>query len=187
MLLIPYSWCTLDWPILGKTLYLVSHSGITDNATTLPTRIGQSKMSCMCLVHDVIQLNSGSTWLPLFRVWRLINVSHPLHVFTSRLPNSGKNRVQVLLKLLPCDVRKYRSTTARQRAASRCQKKAVRIGLSCIRALIMFVSRHVTDPLVHHGHHFGRVVYAFCNVSALISNGLLRIGDLNGSMPDTSK
>ncbi|KAH6914628.1 hypothetical protein BKA70DRAFT_1382966 [Coprinopsis sp. MPI-PUGE-AT-0042] len=29
-----------------------------------------------------------------------------------------------------------------------------------------------TDPLVHHGRHFGRTVYAFVNIYALISNGL---------------
>jgi hypothetical protein len=28
------------------------------------------------------------------------------------------------------------------------------------------------DPLVHHGRHFGRTIYAFVNMSALIINGL---------------
>lgn len=37
--------------------------------------------------------------------------------------------------------------------------------------------RTVTDPLVHHGRHFGRVGYAFCNVKVLITNGLLRLAD----------
>ena len=35
----------------------------------------------------------------------------------------------------------------------------------------------VADPLVHHGRHFGRVGYAFCNVKVLITNGLLRMAD----------
>ena len=30
-----------------------------------------------------------------------------------------------------------------------------------------------SDPLVHHGRHFGRTVHAMCNVRALIGNGLL--------------
>ncbi|KAH6916530.1 hypothetical protein BKA70DRAFT_1419434 [Coprinopsis sp. MPI-PUGE-AT-0042] len=30
-----------------------------------------------------------------------------------------------------------------------------------------------TDPLVHHGRHFGRTVYAFVNIYALIINGLV--------------
>jgi hypothetical protein len=36
----------------------------------------------------------------------------------------------------------------------------------------------VTDPLVHHGRHFGRTVHALCNISTLVSNGVLRIKEL---------
>ena len=32
--------------------------------------------------------------------------------------------------------------------------------------------RHSSDPLVHHGCHFRRTVYAMCNVRSLITNGL---------------
>ncbi|KAI5986457.1 hypothetical protein EDC04DRAFT_2873540 [Pisolithus marmoratus] len=32
-------------------------------------------------------------------------------------------------------------------------------------------------PLVHHGHHFGHVVHAFCNVQMLLTNGITLIGD----------
>ncbi|KIM89596.1 hypothetical protein PILCRDRAFT_60503 [Piloderma croceum F 1598] len=35
-----------------------------------------------------------------------------------------------------------------------------------------------TDPLVHHGRHFGRTVHALCTVGALINNGILRMGEL---------
>jgi hypothetical protein len=31
----------------------------------------------------------------------------------------------------------------------------------------------LTDPLVHHGRHFGRAVHTFCNLKALLANGLL--------------
>ncbi|KAF8200969.1 hypothetical protein BJ912DRAFT_843657 [Pholiota molesta] len=34
-----------------------------------------------------------------------------------------------------------------------------------------------TDPLVHHGRHFGRSIHALCNVHALITNGILRMGE----------
>jgi hypothetical protein len=34
-----------------------------------------------------------------------------------------------------------------------------------------------TDPLVHHGRHFGRTVHAMCNVQALITNGLLLLDE----------
>ena len=40
--------------------------------------------------------------------------------------------------------------------------------------------RHSSDPLVHHGRHFGRTVYAMCNVRLLITNGLLRLEELDG-------
>ncbi|KIK10969.1 hypothetical protein PISMIDRAFT_78304, partial [Pisolithus microcarpus 441] len=32
--------------------------------------------------------------------------------------------------------------------------------------------RSVQDPLVHHSHHFGRVIHAFCNVQMLLTNGM---------------
>jgi hypothetical protein len=35
-----------------------------------------------------------------------------------------------------------------------------------------------TDPLVHHGRHFGRAIHALCTVQALSNNGILRIGEL---------
>ncbi|KAF9234633.1 hypothetical protein BU15DRAFT_89931 [Melanogaster broomeanus] len=33
------------------------------------------------------------------------------------------------------------------------------------------------DPLVHHGRHFGCAVHAFCNVQALLTNGILMMGE----------
>jgi hypothetical protein len=42
-----------------------------------------------------------------------------------------------------------------------------------------------TDPLVHHGRHFGRTVHALCNVTALLNNGLLYIGELSGQPEET--
>jgi hypothetical protein len=32
-----------------------------------------------------------------------------------------------------------------------------------------------SDPLVHHGRHFGCTVHAMCNVQALITNGILQM------------
>ena len=40
--------------------------------------------------------------------------------------------------------------------------------------------RHSSDPLVHHGRHFGRTVYAMCNVRSLVTNSLLRLEELDG-------
>jgi hypothetical protein len=42
-----------------------------------------------------------------------------------------------------------------------------------------------TDPLIHHGRHFGRTVHALCTISALINNGILRTGEL-AEQPDTT-
>jgi hypothetical protein len=36
----------------------------------------------------------------------------------------------------------------------------------------------LSDPLVSHGRHFGRTVHALCSVQALLTNGLLRMGEL---------
>jgi hypothetical protein len=36
----------------------------------------------------------------------------------------------------------------------------------------------MTDPLVSHGRHFGQTVHALCNVKAILTNGLLRTGEL---------
>ncbi|KAH7919885.1 hypothetical protein BV22DRAFT_1050765 [Leucogyrophana mollusca] len=41
------------------------------------------------------------------------------------------------------------------------------------------------DPLVHHGRHFGRTVHALCNVQALITNGILRLGELADEPEET--
>jgi hypothetical protein len=38
-------------------------------------------------------------------------------------------------------------------------------------------SSRTSDPLVHYGRHFGRTVHAMCNVQALVTNGILRMGD----------
>jgi hypothetical protein len=38
---------------------------------------------------------------------------------------------------------------------------------------------------VHHGRHFGRTIHALCNVQTLLTNGILRIGDL-ADRPDDS-
>jgi len=42
-----------------------------------------------------------------------------------------------------------------------------------------------TDPLVHHGRHFGRAIHALCTVSALLTNGILRMGELAEQPEDT--
>lgn len=33
------------------------------------------------------------------------------------------------------------------------------------------------DPLIHYGRHFGRTVHSLCTITAILSNGLLRLAD----------
>ncbi|KIM75845.1 hypothetical protein PILCRDRAFT_13218 [Piloderma croceum F 1598] len=42
-----------------------------------------------------------------------------------------------------------------------------------------------SDPLVSHSRHFGHMVHALCNVQNLLTNGLLRLGEL-AEEPDES-
>ena len=42
-----------------------------------------------------------------------------------------------------------------------------------------------TDPLIHHGRHFGWMVHALCNVNALITNGILRVVELADQPEET--
>ncbi|KAI0055207.1 hypothetical protein BV25DRAFT_1873190 [Artomyces pyxidatus] len=42
-----------------------------------------------------------------------------------------------------------------------------------------------SDPLVHHGRHFGRTVHAMTNFKALITKGLLRMGELADEPEDS--
>jgi hypothetical protein len=33
----------------------------------------------------------------------------------------------------------------------------------------------MSDPLISHGRHFGRTVFALCNYPSLLTNGILRL------------
>ena len=35
--------------------------------------------------------------------------------------------------------------------------------------------RRTSDPLVHHGHHFGQTVHAMYNAQALLTNGIIQM------------
>ena len=42
-----------------------------------------------------------------------------------------------------------------------------------------------SDPLVGHGRHFGRTVHTWCSIRPLLSNGLLRMGELADEPEDS--
>ena len=72
------------------------------------------------------------------------------------------NRLQVQMAITPSDLGTGRN---HESYLLYCQ-----IFYSCLSGI-----RHSSDPLVHHGRHFGRTVYAMCNVRSLITNALLRL------------
>ncbi|KAG2073799.1 hypothetical protein BDR04DRAFT_1009886, partial [Suillus decipiens] len=43
--------------------------------------------------------------------------------------------------------------------------------------------RSATDLLVHYACHFGQIIHALCNFQALLTNGILQMGELAGT-PD---
>lgn len=50
----------------------------------------------------------------------------------------------------------------------------------------MRISRQsATDPLVHHGRHFGRTVHALCTVRTLLNNGIIRMRNLTQKPENT--
>lgn len=53
------------------------------------------------------------------------------------------------------------------------------VPLSVQRCLTSYLSLSLcsclTDPLVHHGRHFGRTVHALCSIRTLLQNGVRRI------------
>lgn len=57
------------------------------------------------------------------------------------------------------------------------RKKAYAISFILLFRSLTFRSC-LANPLVHFGRHFGRTIHALCNVNALITNGLLRLGEL---------
>ena len=57
------------------------------------------------------------------------------------------------------------------------QKKLYIILTSNVLIAILLCTRTSQDPLVHHRHHFGRAVHAFCNVQTLVMNGLQAMCD----------
>ena len=44
----------------------------------------------------------------------------------------------------------------------------------------------MTDPLVHHGRHFGRTLHAFCRVHTLLTNGILHEVELADQLSEES-
>lgn len=43
----------------------------------------------------------------------------------------------------------------------------------------------LSDPLIHHGRHFGRTLHALCNINSLLTNGVLRTIELDEVSEDS--
>jgi hypothetical protein len=48
--------------------------------------------------------------------------------------------------------------------------------IQLIENIVVLLLSHASDPLMHHGRHFGRSIHAMCNIQALITNGILTMG-----------
>lgn len=61
------------------------------------------------------------------------------------------------------------------------RKKPFVSSLSCrlysLNSLTIHFNSKRSDPLVHAGRHFGRIIFGFCNVHVLIVNGLAWLAD----------
>lgn len=42
---------------------------------------------------------------------------------------------------------------------------------------MFFHYSRTSDPLVHHGRHFGRAVHAMCNAQVLLANGIFYMSE----------
>lgn len=58
-------------------------------------------------------------------------------------------------------------------------RKKLCVYIPVIQLIAYRIIRCISDPFVHRGRHFGRTVHAMCSVGALITNGLIRLGDLS--------
>lgn len=58
-------------------------------------------------------------------------------------------------------------------------KKVLVVTLFILFYYLFALQSCISDPLVHHGRHFGRTVHVLCNVNSIILNGLIRLGDLS--------
>ena len=46
-----------------------------------------------------------------------------------------------------------------------------------LRHTVMLLPNRVGNPLVYYGRHFSRAVHAMCSIQALLTNGILRMGE----------
>jgi hypothetical protein len=58
------------------------------------------------------------------------------------------------------------------------KKPYVRSGVKILFQQWIIVVRCHTDPLIHHGRHFGRVEHALCHLRTLLTNGVHRLRHL---------
>jgi hypothetical protein len=52
-------------------------------------------------------------------------------------------------------------------------------------SMLLVLRSCLTDPLVHHGRHFGRTVHVLCNIHTLLTNGVLRLVELADRAEET--
>lgn len=130
-------------------------------------------------VRNPSRRSSSGAWIRYS--WR---IKGPLTVACLQLfPNTHITAVSnAFWRKLPCWSETSRSFAVRSSKESVCpvisfhllHKQNWLLNISCR-----------TDPLVHHGRHFGRTVHALTNVAALLNNGLLYMSELSEQPDET--
>jgi hypothetical protein len=72
-------------------------------------------------------------------------------------------------------MRQCSETWEQEKAVSQFVPSSCRADQLC--HILMLLPSHVSDPLVHYGRHFGRAVHAMCSIQALLTNGILHMGE----------
>jgi hypothetical protein len=78
-------------------------------------------------------------------------------------------------------------SSARECASAGSAKESVRCNLLVVCVGPNQGGSTATDPLVHHGRHFGRTIHALCRVHTLLINGILRDVENDSEEPFTNE
>jgi len=105
----------------------------------------------------------SSIWLSTYNLSFSISTSHLLQPFvnlswwppTPALPLASK----LLMRKAPCI---YAS-----------QRRHKLVGINRINKDWALLFSRTADPLIHHGHHFGCTIHAFCCIYILITRGMI--------------